>query len=569
MSRFQRVSGLRRVLGVQRGIGVQYGFGFQYGLGVLGLGALLLGGACSGPPPRTEPKVEAFTRIPTDPRNADPWFQSGQRAAAEARRLVGPTPRARNVILFLGDGMGMSTITAARILAGQQLGAAGEENRLSFEAFPHVALVKTYNTDQQVPDSAGTMTAIASGVKTKAGVLGVGDAIVRGDHRSVTGARVPTLFEEAEAAGLATGIVTTARLTHATPAALYGHTAHRDWEGDGQLPPEAAAAGFPDLARQFVEFAPGDGIDVALGGGRALFLPETTPDPEQPEIMGKRKDGRDLIREWRGSGAQRHTVGTRSELLALQVTPEAQWLGLFNASHMAFSVDRASDPGGEPTLAEMTGAAISLLEARGTGYLLMVEGGRIDHGHHANSAYRALTETLEFSDAVALAHQQTDPSETLIVVTADHGHPLTLAGYVRRGNPILGHAQENTPTGGTQVAKDGSGRPFTSLNYTLGPGHPGATSEQPAGPKRFPHYRSPKLGPLKFEPEVRPNLEGIDTRDSNYLQEAMIPRYSGTHSGEDVPVYATGPGSALFHGGQEQHFLYHALVEAMARTAEE
>ena len=498
--------------------------------------------------------------------STDPWFRGGQAAVAKARRLAGESPRARNVILFLGDGMGMSTITAARILAGQQEGHPGEEHRLSFEAFPHVALLKTYNTDQQVPDSAGTMTAIVSGVKTKAGVLGVDDRVTRGDARSVSGAQVPSLFEQAEMAGLATGIVSTARLTHATPAALYGHTAHRDWESDAQLPAAAKADDFPDLARQFVEFSAGDGIDVTLAGGAAYFTPKSPADTDPPGPLGKRTDGRWLLQEWQEARSGRRVLRSRQELLELDPTADGQILGVFHPDHMSFAVDRAMDPQIEPTLVEMTRAAIARLEAKGDGYVLMVEGGRIDHGHHANSAYRALTETLEFSDAVAAAVRDTDPSETLIVVTADHSHPLTLAGYVRRGNPILGLAEENTATGETKTSQDGSGRPYATLNYTLGPGYPGASTVQPEGSKRFPHY---KPDGLRFELGVRPELGSDETRDPQYLQESMIPRYSGTHSGEDVPVYATGPGSALFHGGQEQHFLYHALVEAMGRTAEE
>ena len=182
--------------------------------------------------------------------------------------------------------MGPSTVTAARIYAGQLRGRPGEEGWLAFEKLPHVALAKTYNTNQQVPDSAGTMTAMVSGVKTKAGVLGVDARAVPGDHRSTAGSRVPTILEEAEQRGLATGLVTTTTITHATPAACYAHSPNRLWENDQLLSPEAREAGFPDLARQLVEFSYGDGIDVILGGGREHFLPKGRPDPEEPERSG-------------------------------------------------------------------------------------------------------------------------------------------------------------------------------------------------------------------------------------------------------------------------------------------
>ncbi|MCP3984622.1 MAG: alkaline phosphatase [bacterium] len=502
-----------------------------------------------------------------DARKGDPWFRSGHAAVEQARSRIGPTAPARNVILFLGDGMGMSTITAARILAGQQAGNPGEEHRLSFERFPHVGLVKTYNTNQQVPDSAGTMTAIASGVKTKAGVLGVGDAVVFGDWASVAPARVPTLFEEAENRGLATGIVTTARITHATPAACYGHAADRSWETDSLLSQEARKHDFPDLARQLVEFPAGDGIDVVMGGGRAMFLPVNSQDPELPEASGMRFDERDLMAEWQERHPLGRTIWNQAQFDTVDPRGTRKLLGLFDPSHMDFELDRSSDKGGEPSLSEMTGKAIDILRQNDNGYLLLVEGGRIDHAHHANNAHRALIETVEFARAVQVALDRTDRADTLIVVTADHSHPLTLAGYVTRGNPILGKARVNPLDGGSEpeLARDGAGQPYATLSYSLGPGNTGATELQPAGPKQFPHFEAEG-----FEPAPgRPDLTEIDTTAPGYLQEALIPRSSGTHSGEDVPVFATGPGAALFFGVQEQHYLYHAMVEAMARPADE
>ena len=128
------------------------------------------------------------------------------------------------MILFLGDGMGVSTVTAARIFAGQQQGGSGEEYVLPFETFPNVALVKTYNTDSQVADSAGTMSAIMTGEKTRIGVIGVAASVPQNDCASALQNALPTLLEDAEDEGLATGIISTARITHATPAATYAHS---------------------------------------------------------------------------------------------------------------------------------------------------------------------------------------------------------------------------------------------------------------------------------------------------------------------------------------------------------
>ncbi|CAN0039259.1 unnamed protein product, partial [Chrysoparadoxa australica] len=144
--------------------------------------------------------------------------------------------RARNVILFVADGMNVSTITAARILDGQNRGNPGEENYLPFETWGHSALIKTYNENAQVPDSAGTATALHTGVKTDIGAI----STYAGQGVAACGdaAEVPaTTLERAHARGMSTGLVTTTRLTHATPASAYAHLPSRDWESDTALPP--------------------------------------------------------------------------------------------------------------------------------------------------------------------------------------------------------------------------------------------------------------------------------------------------------------------------------------------
>jgi alkaline phosphatase len=495
----------------------------------------------------------AATAAPPDPRLADPWFAAGRAAAQAAEERVGRGPRARSVILFVGDGMGIATVTAARILQGQLRGQAGEENSLAFERLPHVALVKTYNTDAQVPDSAGTMTAMVSGVKTRAGSLGVGQGVARGDAAAVPRGRVATLLEEAEARGMSTGIVTTARITHATPAACYAHVPERDWESDADLPGDVRAGGFPDIARQLVEL-PGDGPEVLLGGGRQALLPREARDPEYPDVRGSRLDRRDLIAEWR----QRHPDGAwvwnASQLAALDIGATPRLLGLFEPSHLRFEADRAADPGGEPSLAEMVDVALGVLSRDPDGFFLMVEAGRIDHAHHASNARRALLDTIALSDAVERALERTRGQRTLIAVTADHSHVLTLSGYPARGNPILGLVR----TRDGELARDALGLPYTTLSYANGPGYPGKSDPQPAGPKRFPHQ------PTRAEPaHGRPDLSRVDTAAPDYLQESAVPLPAETHGGEDVPVYAGGPGAPLLHGVQEQSYVYHAIVRAL------
>jgi alkaline phosphatase len=377
----------------------------------------------------------------------------------------------------------------------------------------------------------------------------------------VAESRVATILEQAEERGLSTGIVTNTRLTHATPAAFFAHVPHRNWEDDTRLSDAARKADFPDIARQLIEFPYGDGIEVALGGGRANFLPANGPDPGQPEQKGVRWDERDLTAEWQARAPGSVFVWNREQLEAVDPATTSHLLGLFARSHMEFEIDRNREAGGEPSLSEMTAKAIEILSRNPRGFFLMVEGGRIDHAHHASNAMRALTQTIELSNAVRTALQATRPEETLIVVTADHGHPFTIAGQPTRGNDILGKVVGNDAQGNPakSPAKDQLGLPYTTLGYRTGPGYPGASDSQPEGPKHFPHH------PRKVQGVTagRPDLTDVDTTDPGYLQETAIPLGSGTHSGEDVAIYAGGPGSALFDGVQEQHFIYHAMVEAL------
>lgn len=448
---------------------------------------------------------------------------------------------ARNVILFVGDGMGVATVTAARILAGQLAGGSGEEHALSFERFPHVALAKTYTTDMQVPDSAGTMSAIITGRKTRAGVLSVAPEAPRGDCRSAATQPMTTIVELAERAGLATGIVTTTRITHATPAALYAHAADRNWEDDAALPPTALAAGCVDIARQLVEFPTGDGVDVIFGGGRAQFQSNITADPEYPERTGRRLDGRDLIHEWQKRRPGSRYIWNRAGFAQLDLGAPGPILGLFEPSHLNYEHDRSRDPAGEPSLSELTRAAILRLAKDPNGFFLMVEGGRIDHAHHDGNAYRALTETIEFARAVETALAMTARDDTLIVVTADHSHVLTIAGYPARGNPILGKVigidEHGERKSATTLAVDG--KPYTTLSYANGPGYL-ATGE-------------------------RADVSAINTEDSDYRPLGGAPLESETHGGEDVAVYAIGPGAAALHGVIEQNRIFDVLTAPAPR----
>jgi alkaline phosphatase len=236
----------------------------------------------------------------------------------------------------------------------------------------------------------------------------------------------------------------------------------------------------------------------------------------------------------------------------LDLTHTPRLLGLFEPEHMHFEHDRPRDGAGEPSLAEMTRAAIAVLKQNPKGFFLMVEGGRIDHAHHAGNAYRALDETVEFSDAIRAATELTSNQDTLIVVTADHSHSLHFVGYPQRGNPILGKVRE-----AGEDATDATGLPYTTLEYGSGPGYAGASDEQPEGPKHHPHAPTGSR-----RASGRPDLRNVDTKDPDYLQEATIPLASETHSGEDVGIWASGPGASAVRGTLEQNTIFHLMVQA-------
>ncbi len=500
----------------------------------------------------------------------NPWYQSAENSLqsnlSKFQTIQNQMGSAKNVILFIGDGMSIATITAARILDGQLRGDSGEENQLSFEKFPFTGFSKTYNVDAQTPDSAGTMTAMMSGVKTDAGIIGLSEKVSRGDCASSKGTEVISALELAEIAGMATGIVTTARLTHATPAATYAHSPDRDWEDVSDMPASAIAQGCMDIADQFVHFKEKieqeygvsvDGIDVAMGGGRRHFLPKdaafNSPDAVSA-IEGDRTDNRDLIAEWKKLYPSGQYVMDQTGFDALTTAAQLPVLGLFNESHMRYEMDRKSDVSGEPSLSEMTAKAIKLLEAKdkNKGYFLMVEAGRIDHGHHAGSAFNALHESIELSQAVAKAQASTNPNETLIIVTSDHSHVFTMAGYPKRGNPILGKV---VSVGSDQEALALDDMPYTTLGYANGRG--------------FKDLGEETDGDLAYEHPVdqgRKDLNSINTQTPGYHQEALIPLESETHSGEDVGIFATGPGAHLVSGVHEQNVIFHIMNYAANLT---
>ncbi|XP_071534051.1 alkaline phosphatase-like [Panulirus ornatus] len=471
------------------------------------------------------------------------WNQLAQRELARAMNLKNNYNVARNVILFLGDGMSIPTLTASRIYKGQLQGQGGEEGALSFETFPHVGLSKTYNVDKQVSDSASTATAYLTGVKTKYKTIGVDGSVVYKDCASVNDEnKIYSIVKWAQEAGKRTGVVTSTRVTHATPAATYAHVADRDWECDGAISPEdkERCPHVLDIARQLVEEEPGMSINVVMGGGYQNFdagADGTPTDPLDTQWGScQRNDSRDLVRLWKEKKTDANVnwefVRSRTALRNVDTKDTEFLLGLFANGHMPYEYEKRDNNLDVPTLAEMTETAIKLLSQEPKGFFMLVEGGRIDHAHHDTVAHRALDEAVAMDRAVEKAVQMTNQEDTLIVVTADHAHTMSISGYPSRGQEIIGLA-----------AIGDDGLPYTTLMYANGPGY---------------NY-SVMPGTHQV---MRPNITEDEVISWDYTQLAAVPKDSETHGGDDVAIYALGPMAHLFHSLHEQNYIAHAMAYA-------
>ncbi|KAM3616456.1 uncharacterized protein V6R79_018320 [Siganus canaliculatus] len=459
--------------------------------------------------------------------NPEFWRSQAQKTLQSALDRNLNTNVAKNILFFLGDGMGMTTYTAARILKGQLQNQTGEETVMTMDTFPNVGLAKTYSVDFQIPDSAATGTAYLCGVKTNFNVVGLSAAARNGVCKTQKGNEVTSILKWAKDAGKSVGIVTTTRVQHATPAASYAHSASRSWYSDADMSAAAIRDGCTDISSQLLN---NTDIDVIIGGGRKYMTPQYTRDPEYPSDIfawGQRKDGRNLIDEWQSlkTGKVAHYVWNKTDFDAVDPETTDYLMALFEPGDMPFEVEK--DPNMDPSIVETTEKAIRILRKNPKGFFLLVEGGRIDQAHHAGRAAVSLHEAVAFDNAIAKGLELTEEHETLTVVTADHSQPMTWNGFPFRGQSILG----KSPLWGTDFL------PFTTLMYGNGPGH-------------------------KVINGTRPDIRNVDTKSMDYLQLAAVPLDQTSHSGEDVAVLARGPMAHLFQGVQEQNYIAHAMAYA-------
>uniref|UniRef100_A0A8W8L2U8 Alkaline phosphatase, tissue-nonspecific isozyme n=1 Tax=Magallana gigas TaxID=29159 RepID=A0A8W8L2U8_MAGGI len=242
------------------------------------------------------------------------WRSEAQTALQDSLKNQPVVGVAKNVIIFLGDGMGVSTVTGGRILKGQLQNKTGEETVLSWEKFPNVALSKTYNQDHQTPDSAGTATAYLCGVKTNMGTIGVDAQIVRGHCDTTQAAKITSILDWSLAEGKSVGVVTTTRVTHATPAGTYANTAERNWEGDSDM--THVTGGCKDIALQLIEENPD--IQFVISGypqrGNGIFDLMSS----RPGYISLAKDHNPYTTLLYGNGPGAHS--TRADLRNVDTT---------------------------------------------------------------------------------------------------------------------------------------------------------------------------------------------------------------------------------------------------------
>lgn len=297
------------------------------------------------------------------------------------------TDAPKYVFYFIGDGLGAAQRQIAEFYKQEVTG--DKSAKLLMDTLPVAGINTTYSSDSLVTDSAAAGTALATGYKTNNGVIA----------EKPDGTQVKTLIEAAEEKGIATGIITTTRLTHATPAVFASHNEDRDNENE--------------IAADYLD----SGVEFFAGGGNRHFVPQNWKWGKS-----KREDDRNLLDEF---GKEGYTVfesaDSSDDFRKYQPKAGDKVIATFASSHLPYEIDRVKT-NSTPSLAEITQKGIDLLSKYNNGFFLMVEGGRIDHACHANDAAGSIHDTLEFDEALskAMDFYKAHPEETLIVVVGDH-----------------------------------------------------------------------------------------------------------------------------------------------------
>lgn len=461
-----------------------------------------------------------------------------------------PARRAKNVILFIGDGLSVAHRTAARILSkGIHEGRYGGD--LAMDDMPAMALVSTAGTDSIITDSANSATAYTTGHKTCVNALGVYCAA---NKSTLAHPQVETITSLVQRRfGMGVGVVTNAEIEDATPAAMVAHTRRR--------------ADYDDIVDMYREASP----DVILGGGSANFLPKDAPG-------SRRRDLTDYVTVFKARGYKH--AATARELVAAAADPATErLLGLFNTGNIDGALDlkylkkgTVSKFPDQPDLVEQTKAALDILARKPNGFVLMVESARIDKYSHALDWERAVYDTIMLDKAVELAKAfAKDRDDTLIIVVPDHAHPVSLVGTFDDSRPgqlprdkLATYAEAGFST---YPPADGAGYPPAidvsrrlAVMFGAYPDHCFSAKPNVDG-ENVPAVKGPDgKTAIANEAGCRPGTVRL-------FGNLPFNELSGVHAGDDVVLTAMGPGSEMFKGRIDNTQVFRVMATALGLGA--
>ncbi len=454
--------------------------------------------------------------------------------------------KAKNVILFVGDGLSVAHRTAARVMS-KGIVEGKYNGDLAMDDMPHMALVSTSGTDSIVTDSANAMSAYTTGHKTCVNALGVYCSLAKStlDHP-----KVETIGEIAKRRGLAVGVVTNSEIEDATPAGMVSHTRRR--------------ADFNDIVKMFYDVKP----DVIMGGGSPNFLPKSTNG-------SRRTDENDYLKLFQDAGYT--LVTTNAEMKSAAAKPEtSRLLGLFNTGNVDGALDRMFLKKGtvdkfpdQPDLTDNVRAALDILSKNQNGFVLMVESARIDKYSHSLDAERAIFDTIMMDNAVRIAKEfAAKQNDTLVITVADHAHPVS----------IIGSYDDERP-GQTPREKLGTYAESKFPNYPAAnaDGYPASVDVSRRLGFAFGAFPDHCMnGKPSLEGENVPALPGATpttfvanekncARPGSVRVTGNIPfdANSGIHAADDVILTAMGPGGEAFRGRIDNTRVFRVMATAL------
>ena len=446
--------------------------------------------------------------------------------------------RAKNVILFVGDGLSLPVRDMARILSkGMKQGKYND--LLEMEKLTNTAVVTTSGYDSLVTDSANAASAFATGHKSVVNAMGVYESSDKDPQAHPSVENIVELVKRTR--GMATGLVTTSNITDATPAAMVAHTrrrAEQNFIAQTMLDPERMP-------------------EVILGGGSRHYLPKSTPG-------SKRTDERNLVDEFKAKGYA--FAGDRAEM---KNVASDRILGLFQLDNLNVYLDRemlknAKTLGSftdQPNLMEMTEKAIDLLSRNPNGFFLMVEGACIDKQLHAMDWQRAVYDTIEFDKAVGIGRKfAAKNNDTLIIVVADHSHGASITGTYHEKDGKTGREAVRTyAAAGFPTFEDKDGDGF--------PDNPDAEVTLAVHFANHPDYRANyRLKPVPESPTIMNDKKAVANPNSKgeaYPGNIPANESSEVHSADSVLLNAGGPGEDFFRGVIDNTDVFYGMVRAL------